>query len=158
MLRLRSLCFTRCICVGSDGGDNPALLTATMRNWYSPRSFRSTTLPSSLSPGTSPAFSQSGLNLSRGKQHLLCTICTFGYKTGWRPWDSVCILVFFLDYVFLDGNASIYGWCCPLQVDTAVVIIDDIGPSRGRRLFCICKWKCITRLDLASHVLPSTLC
>ena len=57
--------------VGSDGGDGPALLTATIRNWYSPRSFKSPTLHSSLSPGTSPAFSQSGLNLQETQLFFL---------------------------------------------------------------------------------------
>ena len=37
---LRFLYLTRCVLVGSEGGDGPALLTATMRNWYSAFSLR----------------------------------------------------------------------------------------------------------------------
>lgn len=62
-VNLQALCFTRCVLVGSEAGEGPALFTATTRNWYSALSFRSGTFASSWSPGTSIAFSQSGLNL-----------------------------------------------------------------------------------------------
>lgn len=131
---LRSLCFTRCICVGSDGGDSPALLTATIRNWYSPRSFRSTTLPSSLSPSTSPAFSQSGLYLNRRERKLMSNM-NIQLELWFKGLKSVRLLVFFFDDVFLDGNAAIYGGCSPLQVDATVVVVNDVRSSRGSRLF-----------------------
>jgi hypothetical protein len=62
-VNLQALCLTRWDLVGSDAGDGPALFTATTRNWYSALSLRSGTFASSWSPGTSIAFSQSGLNL-----------------------------------------------------------------------------------------------
>lgn len=66
----QDLCLTRCILLGSDAGDGPALLTAMMRNWYSACSLRSGTLAVSWSPATSIAGSQSGLYL----KHTHCFV------------------------------------------------------------------------------------
>lgn len=57
----RALNLQICILEASEGGEGPALFTATTRNWYSPFSFKSGILAASSFPGTSIAFSQSGL-------------------------------------------------------------------------------------------------
>lgn len=60
---LRFLCFIRCSLLGSLASEGPALLTATILNWYSLPSFKSFMVASHLSGVHSPAGSQSGLNL-----------------------------------------------------------------------------------------------
>lgn len=52
-----------CILVGSEPGEGPALLTATIRNCNSSFSLRFGIFPVVMLPGTSAAGSQSCLNL-----------------------------------------------------------------------------------------------
>ena len=121
---LRFLYLTRCILVGSEAGDGPALLTATMRNWYSPFSLRSTTLASSWSPATSAAFSQSGLNLVPTRHQSI--------ELDFRVMTIIRLVpVFLFDDVFLDFGSSVRFGRRPFQIDALLVVVDYFWCARS---------------------------